>query len=90
MSLEIRNTETKVKPTICRGLEDIPNAWGHQHYNGEYLKIKVDRQVDVNNHLDRYGTLRGFVVRHIEGIKLKGKDRIDICDNCTCGAKDKA
>ena len=73
-----------IKPIICKGLKDIPNSWGHQNYSGEFLKVSVDKQKDVNNKLARYGTLRDFVIRHIEGIKLMDKKKIDFCKNCTC------
>jgi len=78
------NQEVLIKPAICNGLADVPNAWGHQHYSGEYLQISVDKQKDVNNNLKSYGTLRDFVIRHIEGIKMKDKRSIDFCKNCTC------
>jgi hypothetical protein len=76
--------EVLIKPINCKGLKDVPNAWGHQKYSGQYLRISVDNQKDVNNKLERYGTLRDFVIRHIEGIKMKGKSSVDFCKNCTC------
>lgn len=76
--------ETLIKPTICNGLKEVPNSWGHQRYSGDYLKVSVDNQRDVNNHLASYGTLRDFVIRHVEGIKMKNKHKIDYCKNCTC------
>ncbi len=79
-----KNQETLIKPANCKGLADVPNAWGHQKYSGEYLRISVDKQKDVNNNLAKYGTLRDFVIRQIEGIKMKDKKSIDFCKNCTC------
>lgn len=78
------NQEVLIKPTKCKGLKNIPNSWGHQKYSGEFLRVSVDTQKDVNNKLARYGTLRDFVIHHIEGIKMKDKMRIDFCKNCTC------
>lgn len=76
--------EVLIKPIICNGLKNVPNAWGHQNYSGEFLKVSVDKQKDVNNKLARYGSLREFVIRHIEGIKMTDKKKIDFCKNCTC------
>ena len=78
------NTETLIKPVSCNNLRNIPNAWGHQRYDGKYLKVSIDRQLDVNNKLAVYGTLRDWVIRHIEGIRLKGKSTVDFCKNCDC------
>jgi len=79
-----KNQEILIKPAICKGLANVPNAWGHQNYSGEFLQIYVDKQKDVNNNLAKYGTLRDFVIRQIEGIKMKDKKSIDFCKNCTC------
>lgn len=76
--------EVLIKPVNCNGFKDVPNSWGHQKYSGEFLKVSIDRQRDVNNRLDRYGTLRDFVIRHIEGIRLKDKQKVNYCKNCTC------
>ena len=76
--------ETLIKPAICNNLKDVPNSWGHQRYEEKYFKVVVDKQRDVNNNLSRYGTLRDFVIRNIEGIRLKGKSDIDFCKNCNC------
>ncbi len=85
MSTSINITqETLIKPVICAGLRDVPNAWGHQKYSGDYLQISIDKERDTNNNLDSYGTLRDFVIRHIDGIKLKNKQKITYCKNCTC------
>ena len=79
--------EVLIKPINCNGLKNIPNAWGHQNYSGEFLEVSVDKQKDVNNKLARYGTLRDFVIRHIDGIRMMDKKRIDFCKNCTCQDK---
>ena len=76
--------ETLIKPIVCHGLQDVPNSWGHQKYSGDYLEVSVDKQLDVNNNLAQYGTLRDFVIRHIEGIQLKEKQKVTYCKNCTC------
>jgi len=81
------NQEILIKPSICNGLKNVPNAWGHQNYSGQYLQVSVDKQKDVNNKLARYGTLRDFVIHHIEGIKMTDKKSIDFCKNCTCQDK---
>lgn len=87
---ENSSQEIIIKPVICDGLNNVPNAWGHQKYSGEYFKVSVDNQRDVNNNLASYGTLRDFVIRHIEGIKLKEKQKATYCKNCTCGAGERA
>lgn len=83
----IREQETYVKPIGCNNMRNIPNAWGHQRYEGKYLKVSVDKQKDVNNKLDNHGTLRDWVIRHIEGVKLKDKSQVDFCKNCSCQGK---
>jgi len=76
--------ETLIKPVSCNNLKDVPNSWGHQRYEGKYLKVVVDSQLDINNNLAQNGTLRDFVIRNVEGIRLKGKSGVDFCKNCTC------
>lgn len=80
----LRPLETFIKPVTCNNLKDVPNSWGHQRYEGKYLKVVVDGQRDVNNNLAKNGTLRDFVIKNVEGIQLKGKSTVNFCKNCTC------
>jgi len=76
--------EILIKPKNCKNLKDIPNAWGHQKYDGQFYRIKVDKHRKVSHQLPSFGTLRDFVIRHIEGVKPIEKQKVDYCSNCSC------
>ena len=59
-------------------------CWGYQEYDSKIRKIFKDKQIDVNNHKDRYMIVQKFVLEHIDGMHLK-KGKIEICP--TCGNK---
>ena len=48
-----------------------PICWGHQEYDNKIRDIIVDRQIDINAGRENYGFIQDFVVKHIDGIKLK-------------------
>ena len=59
-----------------------PNCWGTQEYDNEIRELYKDKQIDVNNHEANYAFIQDFVVKHIDGIKLKrGKNSLD-CPTC--------
>ena len=51
-----------------------PNCWGRYEYDGEIRQVARDRQIDVNNGLERYAFIQDFVVTHIDGIRLRNDD----------------
>ena len=59
-----------------------PNCWGRYEYDGEIRQVARDRQIDVNNGVERYAFIQDFVVNHIEGIRLRQDDRGFICPKC--------
>ena len=59
-----------------------PNCWGRYEYDGEIRKVARDRQIDVNNGVERYAFIQDFVVNHIDGIRLRHDDRGFICPKC--------
>lgn len=56
-------------------------CWGYQEYDGKIRTLLKDKQIDVNNHKDRYTLINDFVVNHIDGIKLK-ESLIEPCEDC--------
>lgn len=59
-----------------------PVCWGHQEYDRKIRKMHKDKQIDVNNHKASYMLVQDFVVRYINGIKL----REGVEEGCpTCG-----
>ena len=67
--------------------DDVPegaclNCWGRYEYDGEIRQIARDRQVDVNNGVERHAFIQDFVVNHIDGIRLRSDDRGYICPKC--------
>ena len=51
-------------------------------YDGEIRQIARDRQIDVNNGVERYAFIQDFVVTHIDGIRLRNDDRGYVCPKC--------
>ena len=58
------------------------NCWGRFEYDGEIRQIARDRQVDVNNGVERYAFIKDFVVTHIDGIRLRNDDHGQVCPKC--------
>lgn len=58
-----------------------PVCWGHQEYDSQIRTILKDKQIDVNNHRDSYMKVQRFVVKHIDGIRLK-KGYVESCPKC--------
>lgn len=59
-----------------------PVCWGHQEYDHKIRHVLKDKQIDVNNHRDSYMKVQKFVVKYIDGIKLK-KGHVESCSNCS-------
>lgn len=58
-------------------------CWGYQQYDGKIRDLIKDKQIDVNNHKDRYLLIQQFVKENLEGIKLK-EGEIHSCAVCNC------
>lgn len=52
--------ETKGK--IPEGMS--PTAWGYQEYDGIIREMAKDKQIDINNHLERNMFIQEFVKDH--------------------------
>jgi hypothetical protein len=61
-----------------------PLCWGYQEYDHQIRQLFKDKQIDVNNRRDSYMKVQQFVVKHIDGIRLK-QGEIKECP--TCGHK---
>jgi len=48
-----------------------PNCWGHQDYNDRVISPVISHQKNVLNRIIKDGFIRRFMVRFVEGIKLK-------------------
>ena len=62
-----------------------PNCWGRYEYDGDIRQVARDRQIDVNNGVERYAFIQDFVVNHVDGIRLRDDDGGRRCP--TCGAR---
>ena len=58
-------TEGKAPEGTC------PVCWGYQEYDSKIRQLFKDKQIDVNNHSDSYMKVRTFMVKYIDGIRLK-------------------
>lgn len=63
-----------------------PICWGYQEYDHKIRQLFKDKQIDVNNHQDSYMLIQKFVIKHIDGIKLK-QGKTQECP--TCGIQNK-
>lgn len=59
-----------------------PNCWGKQEYDGKVRRLYKDKQIDVNNHKAHYSFIRNFVIKHIDGIRLKKGNNGYECPTC--------
>jgi DNA-directed RNA polymerase subunit M/transcription elongation factor TFIIS len=69
-------TQGKAPKGIC------PSCWGYQEYENKFRKLYKDKQIDVNNHQDHYMFVQKFVVKNIDGIRLKEAEIKYVCPNC--------
>lgn len=78
--------ESETKDAAPEGL--CPMCWGYQGYDKKIRNIFKDRQIDVNNHQDRYSLIEDFVKHNIDGIRLlEGKTSDSQACACNLGNK---
>jgi hypothetical protein len=58
-----------------------PVCWGYQQYDQKIRILFRDKQIDVNNHRDKYLLVQDFIRKHIDGIHLK-EGKIESCQQC--------
>lgn len=58
-----------------------PICWGRQEYDGKIRVLLKDKQIDVNNHMDKYMSIQKFMKHNIDGITLQESIVTD-CPNC--------
>lgn len=80
-----KQPEEETKGNTPEGL--CPVCWGYQEYDHKIRKVYKDKQVDVNNHRTSYMLMEDFVVKHIDGIKLKEAE-VDSCPTCSSGEQE--
>ena len=56
-----------------------PNCWGRYEYDGEIRQVARDRQIDVDSGRERYAFIQEFVVKHIDGIRLRDNGKGRVC-----------
>lgn len=71
--------QEKTKNKAPEGLCEL--CWGYQEYDGKIRKLFKDKQIDVNNHRDRYMIIQDFVKQNIDGIRLKDAE-VSGCPHC--------
>ncbi|MDX1365394.1 hypothetical protein [Arenibacter latericius] len=57
-------------------------CWGRQEYDHKIRQLFKDKQIDVNNHRAKYMKIQKFMVKYIDGIRLK-QGEIKDCPNCS-------
>jgi len=76
----IKNQNNKEEEYSPEGT--CPICWGRLQYDGKIRDLLKDKQIDVNNHKDRYMLIQDFMKHNIDGIKLKESVVTD-CPNCS-------
>lgn len=75
-----KETEGKAPEGTC------PLCWGYQEYDSKLRQLFKDKQKDVNNHSDSHMKVQKFMVKYVDGIRLR-QARIQECP--TCGKQSK-
>jgi len=76
-------TEGKAPEGTC------PVCWGYQEYDHKIRQLFKDKQIDVNNHRDSYMKIQKFMVKYIDGIRLK-PGHVKACPTCGHDAETEA
>lgn len=58
-----------------------PVCWGYQEYDTKIRELFKDKQIDVNHHKDSYMKVKRFMVKYVDGIKLK-HGQVRECPTC--------
>lgn len=58
------------------------NCWGDQEYGNEMREKYRDLQIGVSNKTDKHAFIQGFVVTHLNGIRLKSTVYGSECPTC--------
>ena len=70
------------KETVGKSPEGTcPVCWGYQEYDTKIRQMFKDKQIDVNNHQDSYMKVGKFMVKYVDGIRLK-QGLIKECPTC--------
>jgi hypothetical protein len=80
--------KNKENGNIPEGL--CANCWGYQEYEGIYIAMAKDRQIDINNH-DSTATkafVQDFITTQLDGIRLIKEHNTFVCPRCKTGYKD--
>ena len=59
-----------------------PNCWGSQEYAGAVRELEEDFQVDVNAGNAQHAFIQKFMVKYVDGIKLRNKIDGLTCERC--------
>ena len=70
-----KETEGKSPEGTC------PVCWGYQEYDAKIRQLFKDKQIDVNHHQDSYMKVGKFMVKYVDGIRLK-QGLIHECPTC--------
>ncbi|MBL4668040.1 MAG: hypothetical protein HRT73_03150 [Flavobacteriales bacterium] len=46
------------------------NCWGYQEYDNIVRQLHYDRQINVNNGVEKYSFIQDFVITNLDGIRL--------------------
>ena len=75
-----KNQDDQKKDISPKGT--CPVCWGIQQYDGKIRTLLKDKQIDVNNHKDRYMIIQNFMKYNVDGIQLK-KGVVSDCPSCS-------
>ncbi len=64
-----KNPKEETKNQTPEGI--CPNCWGAQEYDNKIRELLVDKQIDINNKGANHAFIQDFVVKNLDGIKLK-------------------
>ena len=71
-----KETEGKSPEGTC------PVCWGYQEYDSKLRQLFKDKLLDVNHHSDSYMKVQKFMVKYVDGIRLK-QAKVEDCPTCS-------
>ncbi|MCB9202027.1 MAG: hypothetical protein H6604_03125 [Flavobacteriales bacterium] len=65
-------------------VENCPNCWGRQEYEGHFYDASKKDKIDLNNISQKRGWIQAYVVKYFEGMKKKvAVSADDECPSCS-------